>query len=208
MLYKKFHNKNSLILVWKIEESIEEIKSLIFDFLSNQDKIRISNLKHERRQKEWLLSRYLLKTATNCEDNIIVKYDNYGKPFMDNFFINISHSKEYVSIIVSKTQNVSIDIQEITKKTKTIVHKFISDIEQKCFDTNNVEITSLLWSIKETAYKFYGKKELAFIDDIKITKFDIKNDKKTNVLIKNEIKINIAFHFIENHWLTYSEKLN
>lgn len=204
MLHREYIYKNSSVYVWKIEETIDEIKSLVFDFLNIDDIERCNNFKLEQRQKEWLLSRYLLKKATNSKDKIIVKYDKYGKPFMDNFFISISHTKKFVTVIISEKHNVSVDIQKITKKTKTVVNKFLSLAEKNIFDTNNLEITSLLWSVKETAYKYYGKNNLPFIDNIKILYFDKNKDKKIKVLINDKINIAILFFLFDNNWLTFT----
>jgi 4'-phosphopantetheinyl transferase len=203
LLYKEITYKNSTILVWKIEETVEEIKSLIFDFLPDNDKIKFENFKTEQRQKEWLLSRFLLKKATNLPKEIYVKYDNFGKPFLDNFNISISHSKQFVAIIVSSNNSVAIDIQEISDKTKTVSHKFLSTEETNIFDINNSEVTSLLWSVKETAYKFYGKKNLPFIDGIKILPFDINNKEEISILINEKISVKAQYIFFDNSYLTF-----
>lgn len=203
MLYKSFSYKNSTILVWKIEETLDEIKSLIFDFLPDVDKNKFINFKSEQRKKEWLLSRFLLKKAPNLPDKISVKYDNFGKPFLDDFQISISHSKQFVAIIVSKINSVAIDIQEITEKTKTVAHKFLSTKEINNFDINNSQVTSLLWSVKETAYKFYGKKNLPFIDGIKILPFEIDSNEKVSIIINKKILVNAKYILFENNCLSF-----
>lgn len=119
--------------------------------------------------------------------------DNYGKPYLKNskFHISLSHSGEYVTAIISKYK-VGIDIQEISKKVEKIKSKFLSKQELKQCD-NDILRLNRYWTAKEALYKGYGKKGLAFIENIIVTPF---KKKKNYFKAKGFVKIhdkNIKF---------------
>ncbi|MBN2894068.1 MAG: 4'-phosphopantetheinyl transferase superfamily protein [Bacteroidales bacterium] len=205
MLKKTIKYKDSVILIWEIQESLEKIKKLILNHLTESDFEYLKFLKNERRQKEWLLSRYLIKNACNLENKINIKYDNFGKPYTDTHKISISHSNDYVAVIASETAEVGIDIQKISEITVKVASKFISDEEKSFFDITDSQITTLLWSIKEAAYKFYGEKNLAFIHGIIIPEFDFTTENSVKVIIKNTIETKIKFGFVDEYVFAYTQ---
>lgn len=204
MLVKTLKDKDSRIMIWRMDESLEKFEKLTLKSLAEIELECYKKIKSERRKKEWLTSRFLVKKALNLKNNVQIKYDENGKPVLDDFKISISHSDDFVAIILNEKQEVGIDIQKISEKTKKIAHKFISDEEKAMFGTTDKKITTLLWSIKETAYKVYGKKKLPFIDGIKIQKFSPFESNQAEVLINDEQKVTVRFEFLGDYVLVYS----
>lgn len=186
--------------IWKITETEEELLKNLID--KGFDQSTIYQTKNDQRLKQWLATRLLLNSFFS-EAKII--YDDLGKPYLDNNWkISISHSNEFVAIIINKNENCGIDIEKISDKVGRIKHKFLNDVDLKNITSN--EHLTLYWGAKEALYKYYGKKEVLFIENLFIKDFSIN---KTSFL--GEIKmplfqkvIPLEFKKIEEFILVYS----
>lgn len=169
MLYLKEKISESFLLgIWKIEESKEELLSSLErkDFLEKD----ILSVSSASKQLERLAVRVLFKTLLSKEVNI--QYNKAGKPYLDDnsFYISISHTKDYVAVILDKQNEVAIDIEKISDKVKRVRPKFVSDNEY--IDSDNELIHLLLhWSAKETMYKILGIQGIDLKADLHISKF-------------------------------------
>ncbi|MDC1375268.1 4-phosphopantetheinyl transferase, partial [Polaribacter sp.] len=99
-------NKTTKVLIWKIEESISELKKGIS--LSKNSATRLQSMKSELHQKGFLSIRHLLKEIGYSDFDLI--YDTFGKPHLKNGqFISITHSFTFTGIIFSENIPVGID---------------------------------------------------------------------------------------------------
>lgn len=201
-VFKIIDLKNAKIGVWKLSEPVEELYAIIFDFLSDCEKYEFQKFKSQQRRKEWLATRILLQKIKQSPFFCEIKYSETCKPFIDNEKIGISHSRDFVAIIISQTNEVAIDVEKISSKAYNIIHKFLSIDEQKLIDKNNETLVTLFWSAKETVYKFYGKKELPFIDQINILSVDF-DELKIKCILSHKQLIEINFEIFEDNVLTY-----
>jgi phosphopantetheinyl transferase len=186
ILLKK--EKNQSLGIWEISESINELNALIKD-------VKFDHLKSQKRILEILAVRVLLKEMCG---NVKLDYNEYGAPILDNNKnISISHSKQLVAIIVSKSRS-GIDTEIISKRILKIKDKFISKYDNI---NESQEDLTIAWSTKECIFKWNQKGNINFKDDILIKsinhstkKIEVSFDK--NLFILNFIKIN-------NHILVY-----
>ena len=193
-IVKTFYpNNNSIISIWKIKESIEELNKLVDNNLE---------LKNIIKQKEYLSSRLLIKDM--CE-NFNIKYSSIiknsdGKPFLKNKneFISISHKFPYSVAIINKKKECGIDIEKINEKVLYIKNKFLSKSELSNVG-KSVKKATVFWSIKEAIYKIKGK-------TIPFKKIRIlKNDTNKKYVVKiNELKYKIKILELDNHIISYS----
>lgn len=171
-------NKTTKVLIWKIEESISELKKGI-SLLENSS-TRLQSMKSELHQKGFLSIRHLLKEIGYTDFDII--YDAFGKPHLkDGKFISITHSFTFTGIILSENLPVGIDIEKQREKILKIAHKFTSLEEYKTIANAAALIRKLtiVWGAKESLYKIYGKKKLLFLHHIHIEDFKFENKKTT-----------------------------
>ncbi len=214
-LYKKISlHKNSILAIWKISESKEQLLALISERLNDATKPINA---HDNIGKHWLASRALLLHLFD-KHNIEIKKDKYNKPSLvvggKKYFIAISHSNNFAAIIFSNMHEVGIDIEKIDKRITRVAHKFISNDEAKFAHNNNIDDTTLcqtiIWCAKETMYKIYGKKELDFIAHMSIDKFAIDDKIITGSVNKNneQIRLHLCIQLIEDYVLCYSTKAN
>ncbi len=144
-------------------------KGLFFGLLNLEEFAKSHNL-IAKRDIETQGKNYLINTLLDKE--VIIKYDDKGKPYLadDNRHISISHSHDKLAIIVNEQESTGIDIELIRDKVIKIKHKFLSATELQ--NTNDdVEKLLICWAAKETLYKIYGLKDVDFIEHLAIKPF-------------------------------------
>lgn len=194
-LYKTLTvNPATKVLIWKIEETIDELKSGIT--LTTNSESRLNSMKSEIHQKGFLSIRYLLKEIGLTDDDL--QYDEFGKPHLNNGrFISITHSFNFTAIIFSYEAEVGIDIEKQREKILRIAHKFTPIEEYKTIANVDALILKLtiVWGAKESLYKIYGKKKLLFLHHIYVEDFKFADEKTTGEIRFNgeESSYNIKF---------------
>ncbi len=185
-LYKTIEiNTDTKIYIWKIEETLEELQAGIV--LSESNILRFKKMKTSARQKEFLAVRQLFKQA-GYEDKEVL-YDDLGKPHLTNGeYLSVTHSFNYCAIIVSSVP-VGIDIEKQRDKIVRLAHKF-TDVEsyEGLNASEFIEKLTIVWGAKESLYKLYGKKHLAF-KDINIEDFDLQSMNTKGYIAENSYTI-------------------
>ena len=149
-IIKNYTEDNCQIAIWDITESLEELTKL-------GNGIDISKFKSEKRKKEFLACKLLLNEIS---PNITITYNEFGVPELDNGqHISISHSKNLVAIIISKTK-VGLDIEQISEKPLRLSSKFISKDHHTPLSE---EKATLIWCCKEAIFKWHQKGNIDFI---------------------------------------------
>ena len=149
-IIKKISNAESIIWVWKIDESFDKLIDL-----TNQT----TDIKNEIKKKEFYASRILIEKM--CKELNIkfngIKKDGNGKPYLINskYHISISHKFPYVTSIFDN-KACGVDIERIDNKVRKIKSKFLTENEEKKIGDNLKKLVEY-WSIKESTYKVEGK---------------------------------------------------
>lgn len=201
-VFKIMYVKNSVIGIWKLIEEPEELESEVFQFITEQELETYKSFKSKSRRREWLAVRLLLKEMRGQFGYTTIFYGPTCKPFTNDEFIGISHSHNFVAIIKSQKDEVAIDIERISPKPVKIASKFVSEQEKEMFDISSAKDMTLLWSVKETVYKYYGQKELPFKEQILVKKLD-ENKNEVIVNLQDKKILNVKFEKIEDNVLTY-----
>jgi hypothetical protein len=163
--------KHGKLGIWQITESLDELMKMK-SFLK-KDLLLLNSFSHENRKKEYIVARILVSQLTG-KSNVRIVYDKHNKPFLENLkqHISISHSHNLLAIILDG-HKTGIDIEMIREKIIRIRDKFMSDAELKSLQKENIaEQITVYWCAKESLYKLYGKKGLAFKKDIFIEPFE------------------------------------
>ena len=202
-LYKTIKpNKHTTILIWKIEESFDELFSTLV--LNERSLQRINSMKSELHQRGFLSVRHLLKEAGYSDADLF--YTSDGKPHLkDGKRISITHSYTFSAIIISNTL-VGIDMEKVREKIKRIAHKFVDTESEFLTEENYLEQLTIIWGAKESLYKIHPDGGLLFRQHLPIEPFQL-NDKKTKGWIKKDNfyeKYTIFFEQIEDFSLVYA----
>lgn len=154
-------HENTFLLVWKITEDTETLKKLVNQVNDMQTQ---SNQKH----LHWFASRAALAVHFGLEVPLVIHKDSFNKPSLtvgdQAYHLSITHSNHYAAVLFSKTFSVALDIEKVDQRIGRVAHKFMNAAEAEMLegDSNLVNAQTLIWSAKETLYKFYGQKELDF----------------------------------------------
>lgn len=182
MLVFREHINDSELVIWRMEETLDELKQLSLHHYDHE----LEGISNEVRKKERILSRYLLETLLGKVVN--VHYEASGKPIMDGVNFSISHTKNYVAVIVG-SNTVGIDIEHKSDRIFRVTEKIMSKDELETLNslTSDAEKTSifsaeaqkfalLCWCAKETVFKM--------IDEIGVdfTKMNCKIDSEKIIL--------------------------
>ena len=205
-LYKTINiNKHSKVLIWKIEESFEELSKGIK--LTTQSTDRVSQMKSEIHQRGFLSVRHLLKEVGYSDSDLF--YDEFGKPHLkDGTNLSITHSFIFSALIISKENKVGIDIEKRRDKIVKIAHKFTPIEEYKSIANHDALVSKLtiVWGAKESLYKIYGKKKLLFLDHIYIEDFSFDTDTTSGKILYEgtTTEYNVHFEEIEDFTCVYA----
>ena len=157
-----------------------------YNELSDYDKNKIDKLIITRK-KQSILARILLKNILKNKYNInyndiIVKYNKYGKPFINNINFNISHSHDYV-IVAASDKNIGIDIEMIRDYNPTSMNLFCTDNEIKYINNNQNKKLAYwkIYTLKEAYFKMLGTN----LSNMKNVEFNILKNKITCVNNEN-----------------------
>jgi phosphopantetheinyl transferase (holo-ACP synthase) len=148
--------------VWKIEESVDELLALL-PCTSTACKSSLSGMNNDRRRREWLASRILLKELTGEE--AVISYRPSGAPYVwrRKTHISISHTKDYAAIVLDNDYSVGIDIEYPNPRAQKVKKRFLSPEEEAFLDNENEMLHSLIcWCAKEAIYKCMGSEESDF----------------------------------------------
>ncbi len=155
---------------------------------------------------ERIVVRVLLKTLLG-EEKIINYYPN-GKPYLEDQSINISisHTRDYVAVIVSQSPSLGIDIEYISDRVQRVRSRFVSDREY--IDPEN-EILHLLlhWSGKETMYKALSRENIDLKEHFHIKKF-IPQQKgffeASETFTEDNLQFKIQYIVTDDYVVTYT----
>jgi phosphopantetheinyl transferase len=171
LVYHKELDRFTSFAIWKIEESAEELLAQLQ--LKHHEISYLDTLINGKRNLHWLSTRVLLRRMMNTNDYIDCQVDSSGKPYLTNFphRISLSHSFDYAAVMISKNKEVGIDIELIKDKIDRIAHKFMSKDELASISGHRIEHLYACWCAKEAIYKLHGKKNISFLDHIRIKPF-------------------------------------
>lgn len=190
--------------IWKITETKANFMNMLGNHLIDPSK---PTNPAENVGLHWYASRVLLQNLFDAH-KIEIHKNEANKPTLfindEKYFISISHSYEYVGIMFSRTHEIGLDIEKIDERINRVSRKFLNENEQ-LFAESKLSKT-LIWSAKESVYKWYGKKELDFKEHMQAYPFTAANKGIFNFkLSKNELEkeINIHYYLIDNYVITY-----
>lgn len=155
--------KTCKLALWQVTETVDELLQLCPS--SNQVYYNdlIENMRSERRKKEVLASRILINQLCGHEQQVC--YHDNGQPYLSgtNQSISISHSGDYVAVILSTSSKVGVDLEAYSDKALRVARKFMhaDDVLPTELDGSqdwSLEVKQhvLAWSAKEAFYKYVG----------------------------------------------------
>ncbi len=209
LILKKENASDCIIGVWEITEDLNELLSV--HKLNKNDQKYLNNLTNQNRKLEWITTRILLKNLLSKNKKIISNEN--GKPFLsDNSYkISIAHSKKMVTLILSKKNDVAIDVENILSgRVNKVVSKFLSEKEIKSINSQNkTSQLYIYWCAKEALYKIFNEKNLNLKKNIYIEPFNLKKEGSfVGNIISQELtdKFLLNYFFLSNYVIVWCSK--
>lgn len=182
LFYQQDINETTRLGVWQITED----ESFFLE------KVPISReITHPHKRLQHLAGRYLLQFLYPEFPYDLIRIADTRKPFLEDeaYHFSISHCGNMAAALVSSTVRVGVDVEEATPKINRILHKFLHpaelawlgaqtaySIEIEMPDPASVYLLpTLLWSAKESVFKWYGSGQVDFSEHIRLLPFDINS---------------------------------
>ncbi len=198
LVYQQNINAVTKMGVWHITEAE--------DFFLQQVPLQ-KEITHWRKRLQHLAGRYLLKELYPDFPLALIKIADTRKPFLEDeaYHFSISHCGDYAAVIVSKEYRVGVDVELVNDKIEKIIHKFLSRQEKTLLHPTNINTTAtLLWSVKESVYKWKGSGGVDFIKHINIQSIEEKQDEGVvHCLFNKEIPLQVHYLHFNNNFLTW-----
>lgn len=178
-------NESTRIGIWKIEENEEFFKGTVPEH---------RDVTHPHKRLQHLAGRFLLQFLFPGFPFDLIRIADTRKPFLpgEQYHFSISHCGDFAAAIVSKDKRVGIDIEIPIEKIIRIQDKFLTEEEKKMFgvrnqtapaaslqrpkesgdETPDSRLPTLLWSAKESVFKWYGDGGVDFKKHIQLQKKD------------------------------------
>lgn len=198
LVYQQNINAVTKMGVWHITEAE--------DFFLQQVPLQ-KEITHPHKRLQHLAGRYLLKELYPGFPLRLIKIADTRKPFLEDeaYHFSISHCGEYAAVVVSKEYRVGVDIERVTNKVQTIIHKFLTGFEQQLIPAETLDKNAtLLWSVKEAVYKWKGSGGVDFKKHINIKAIDAAADEGiVHCMFNNETPLQVHYLFFNNNSLTW-----
>jgi 4'-phosphopantetheinyl transferase len=202
--YIKRVSEDATLGLWHMTESWQELDDQIQ--LSVTDLEILESKKTENRKKEWLACRVLLKAM--APESGCITYDENGKPHVtgSNHFISMSHSGDFASVYLHKKQSVGVDIQKMKPSISKGADYFLHDSEQAWVDFSDNFTMHLIWSAKESGFKYAGNSELDLKKHIVTKQFSSNQNGIIEVSIddNNFKSVMVSYDTFDDYVLTWT----
>lgn len=197
---KRIEEQFSLGL-WKIDEEIPFFESSITYRSSASSKERI---------KQQLAARMALDSIHENFPFDLVCLSETGKPMLKDQKIkfSLSHCNGYAAAIASGIHDVGIDIEPIHQRVLKVEKKFLHENELNLLvhhkDEKRIEYLTLLWSLKESLYKWWGKGGVDFSNEMKVLSFEESTNGKAIMHFSKlpEEQFELQYFLHDQVWVT------
>jgi len=194
--------ENGQIGLWKISEEVEELMQL--SRLNSEDLITFSGISALHRQKEWLATRALINNLNGKP--VQIKYFNDGKPYPENcnFNLSISHTREFVAVLIHQNLIPGIDIELESRQVGKVASRFLSPDEfDICNEHEGISNRKLLihWCAKEAVFKMVPFSNIEFSSDIQIVLNDVSNNSGSfpGIFKNSSVQIPVNLDYLETN---------
>ncbi|KAA0988972.1 4'-phosphopantetheinyl transferase family protein [Dyadobacter aurulentus] len=203
--YIKTISAGAQLGMWRMAESWQELK--IHVNLPAEEFQALDLIEKDRRKTEWLSCRILLENMTGNPP--VIRHDTNRKPYLPgtDYQLSMSHSGDYAAVYLNKSKSVGIDIQQMKPSISKGIDYFLNAEEQEWIDIHDNLLLHLLWSAKESAFKYAGNADLNLKKHLTIKRFKSNQNGQFEVFILNQgkaEKLEIAYDTFDDYVLTWT----
>jgi phosphopantetheinyl transferase len=192
-------DSNTRLGIWKIEETDEFFQGNV---PSHRD------VTHPHKRLQHLAGRFLLQYLFPGFPYDEIRIADTRKPFVpdEKFHFSISHCGDYAAALVSTSKRVGVDVEIPVERVTRIRQKFLSEGDDKIYrelyyrfeheDAVNpgMQSDTILWSVKEAIFKWFGDGGVDFREHIRITSLDMEERKIRCFFAKTGEELEVGFY--------------
>ena len=169
-IHERFYEGEVLLGVQLIEGDRDALLMRLPEGQQHDLLSHVEEMGSDRRVKEWLATRVLLYELLGREVTIL--YHDNGSPYLSDgsYNISISHSRDYVAVLLSPSMHVGVDIEGVSERIYKIKERFVDESEYVAEDNELIHLL-LHWSAKETLFKLMNESEVDFKEHLRIMPF-------------------------------------
>ena len=165
--FQQLHIADTHVYTWQLTETVAQLSAGLT--LSQGEQERLMTLHGEKKQREFLAIRHLLREAQL--PTTALYYTPEGKPQLEGQYISITHSHDFVMIALS-SRPIGIDIERCTPRILRLASRFTpwqapSDMDE----LTQIRAYTQLWTIKEALYKIADQPSVRFYEDLQVSHF-------------------------------------
>ena len=165
--FQQLHIADTHVYTWQLTETVAQLSTGLT--LSQGEEERLTMLHSEKKQREFLAIRHLLREAQL--PTTALYYTPEGKPLLEGPYISITHSHNFVMIALSPCP-IGIDIERCTPRILRLAPRFtpwqaLPDMDE----LTQIQAYTQIWTIKEALYKIADQPSVRFYEDLQIPHF-------------------------------------
>ena len=204
-LRKRLENKAE-IAVWHVTESEEEL--LKITSVPSDELEEISLFRSESQRKQKLAVRALINEV--FEEKMYLNHHDNGQPYLENCATNISitHTDNYVAIIIHDDEEVGIDIESLDRDFSVVEKKALSEDEiDDLNDGKKNEQLAIYWCAKEAIFKRMSQNRVVFAEQIEVEKFNVRKEGELEATFihkdEHEEEFELEYMIFDRHVLVW-----
>ena len=196
---------DSTIGLWEMTESWQELVALAD--LEPLELLQLEDKKTDKRKLEWLACRMLLQEMTSLPP--IITHDKNRKPHLKNsdYQLSMSHSGAFACVYISKATPVGVDVQQMKPSISKGIDYFLGANEQQWINPADNVLLHLIWSAKESVFKYAGDPDLDLKKDLAANAFESNQNGnfEVSILKPGQTKVvPIAYETFADYVLTWT----
>ena len=165
--FQQLHIVDTHVYTWQLTETVAQLRAGLT--LSQGEEERLTTLHSQKKQREFLAIRHLLRQAQL--PTTALYYTLEGKPQLERSYISITHSQDFVMIALSP-RPIGIDIERCTPRILRLAPRFTSwQAPPDMDELTQIQAYTQLWTIKEALYKIADQPSVRFYEDLQIPHF-------------------------------------
>ena len=213
LFYQQDINAETRLGLWRIEEPEAFFQARV----PMQREIT-----HPHKRLQHLAGRFLLRELFADFPMDLIRIADTRKPFVadESFHFSISHCGPWAAAIASNTHRVGVDVEASTSRVLRILDKFLHPEERHMLDTfqdtasvgplspawgnseadekphaKYQEIATMLWSIKESVFKWDGIGGVDFSEMIRVEALPVEAEGQVPGWFARDTRIPLRLHF-------------
>ena len=158
----------AILGIWRIEETVSEMLAMM-PSLGKLQHVLDSYSRDARRLE--VLSVHALVYIMTGDESLVVGHNEDGHPLLEGWHVSISHTRGYAAVLLSRQDEVAVDVEYVSNRVAKIADRFIRDDEQDETITRHL----VCWCTKEAVYKYFSSQHLALLD-IRLRNYELSSE--------------------------------